>query len=314
MAGSSRLDSLRTRGGTTMRTHEVAAMKTENEENAAPGISNRKRQCFIVTPAGTGGSDTGRQTLGLIATLEDILGKYSYSALADFKVINSTSITDQSITYLLNSDLVIADLSGLDSKVMYAVAVRHSTHKPMIFLAGPDTRIPFDTKGNTVITYQNDILGQRELSEELNGVIPTIINDNGRLENAIARVRRLYSPPSTNPDREDRELNKFTRIEGLQNEAAAPVAKDDHQSAPRVGDGLYAKEWVRIKVDLTKPELHNTLVNLVKVGAVKEFNIVRFANGEGELVVYGRAPCFSNMGHVFDYYHAGIKEVPYNDS
>jgi hypothetical protein len=54
---------------------------------------------------------------------------------------------------LIESDLVIADLSDRNPNVMYELGVRHSTGKPVVLMTSDTERIPFDVAGIRVLVY-----------------------------------------------------------------------------------------------------------------------------------------------------------------
>ncbi|SRR6266404_2023442 len=56
-------------------------------------------------------------------------------------------ITAQIIRQLLDAPLVIADLSGTNPNVMYELAIRHSSGKPVIQISTNISEIPFDVAG-----------------------------------------------------------------------------------------------------------------------------------------------------------------------
>ena len=89
------------------------------KKEACPEAST-SRICFIVTPIGMEGSDIRRKTDGLIdVALNPILKEFGYEGLPAHKIAEPGSIPEQVIEHLLNDDLVIANLTGLNPNVMY---------------------------------------------------------------------------------------------------------------------------------------------------------------------------------------------------
>lgn len=65
-------------------------------------------------------------------------------------------ITNQIIEHLLEDDLVVADLTGLNPNVFYEVAVRHAARKPIVHLITKGQEIPFDVANMRAIPYALD--------------------------------------------------------------------------------------------------------------------------------------------------------------
>jgi nucleoside 2-deoxyribosyltransferase len=94
------------------------------------------KECFIITPIGGTGSDIRRETDGLIrSVLKPVLSEFDLNPVPAHEISETGSITRQIIKQLLESDLVIANLTGLNPNVMYEVGIRHCARKPMIVLA-----------------------------------------------------------------------------------------------------------------------------------------------------------------------------------
>ena len=53
-------------------------------------------------------------------------------------------ITRQIVTHLIESDLVIADLSGHNPNVFYELALRHALKKPFVQMIHKGEDLPFD--------------------------------------------------------------------------------------------------------------------------------------------------------------------------
>lgn len=72
-------------------------------------------------------------------------------------------ITNQIIEHLLEDELVVADLSGLNPNVFYEIAVRHAARKPIVHLIANGEEIPFDIANMRAVPYE---LGDPDVLEE----------------------------------------------------------------------------------------------------------------------------------------------------
>ena len=83
--------------------------------------------CFIITPIGEEGSVIRKKTDGLIDNvLEPICNELNMEAIPAHKIDKLGSITNQVVQNVLDSKMVIANLTGLNPNVMYELAIRHA--------------------------------------------------------------------------------------------------------------------------------------------------------------------------------------------
>lgn len=194
----------------------VDAKKTDVKEGPRASSSTRKK-VFVVTPIGGTDSTTRRAADGLIASvLEPLLEGMGYEVFVAHKISLTGSITKQVIEHVLEDDLVICNLSELNPNVMYELAVRHATGKPVITLAEQGTRLPFDIADERTIFYTNDMRGVAELSPALRSAI-TESAERPDQDNPITRVRqhRALIDSLDQGDAKNILIDRLENIEGL---------------------------------------------------------------------------------------------------
>lgn len=126
-----------------------------------------KKVCFVITPIGDNNSDIRRHIDGIIEqAIEPALGE-KYKIVAAHKEYAIGSINDRVIRSVIESDLVIANLTNTNPNVMYELAIRHSFGKPVIVIAEEGTKLPFDVVVENTIFYVNDPTGANELKQKL---------------------------------------------------------------------------------------------------------------------------------------------------
>lgn len=83
-----------------------------------------------------------------------------------------------------DSDMVVADLTGLNPNVLYEVGIAHALEKPVILLAQDIEEVPFDLRQYRVVVYSRDFSAAPRLAATL--------ADTAR---AIAKGEAAYSGP-----------------------------------------------------------------------------------------------------------------------
>jgi hypothetical protein len=154
-----------------------------HDENTNPF----KNYCFVITPIGQSGSDIWNKSNGLIdAVIKPVLEKLGYKVEASHQINSSGSITNQIIERLLEAELVVANLTGLNPNVMYELAVRHAKRLPVITLAEESTKLPFDIQAERTLFYEDSMKGVEDLKPKFLAAIESISSEPQ--DNPIYRV------------------------------------------------------------------------------------------------------------------------------
>lgn len=157
---------------------------TESDTN----IVNQSKDCFIITPIGNNNSSTRRKADGLIKTvIKPVCEKLGFNAIAAHEINETGSITNQVIKYLINSPLVIANLTELNPNVMYELAVRHAVRQPVVCLAEIGTKLPFDITTERTLFYTDDMYGAIDITNELTKKIESALEER-EIDNPIYRA------------------------------------------------------------------------------------------------------------------------------
>ena len=126
------------------------------------------KSCFFITPIGGIKSEQYEKLEGLKSNIiEPVLSEFGYDLVIAHTIDKPGSINDQIFTSIVESELVIVNLTGLNPNVMYELAVRHSFGKPCIMICERNTSLPFDLLVDRTIFFDDTIKGAGELVEEL---------------------------------------------------------------------------------------------------------------------------------------------------
>lgn len=146
------------------------------------------KECFIITPIGGQSSPVRREADGLIKTVfSPVLNENGFSAIAAHQISETGSITKQVVRRIIESDLVIANLTDLNPNVMYELGIRHCVRKPVIVVAREDVTLPFDLSDERTVFYRNDMYGVEELKNSLRKMVPKAVDDS-EPDNPVYRV------------------------------------------------------------------------------------------------------------------------------
>lgn len=129
----------------------------------APPITGRQAAfettAFYITPIGSEGSPQRRHSDLFLNTLVEPAAESLGLRVVRADAIDKPGIiTRQIVQYLVESRLVIADLSFHNPNVFYELAVRHMVRKPVVQLIQKSDHVPFDVNQlRTIVIDNSDI-------------------------------------------------------------------------------------------------------------------------------------------------------------
>ena len=151
-----------------------------------------EKVCFIISPIGQVETEINRKANGLYnAVIKPVLNDLGYECVRADEIDASGSINNQIISKIIDSKLVIVNLSGLNPNVMYELALRHAIGKPVIMLKeGSFSDMPFDIIDQRTILYNDDLNSvvstQNELRKKIEG-----IKSNSEIDNPFLTAQKL---------------------------------------------------------------------------------------------------------------------------
>ena len=135
---------------------------------------SEKKSCFVVTPIGDENTAIRRHIDGIIdQAIIPAIGD-EFEIKVSHREYEIGSINDRVIQNVYDSDLVVANLTGLNPNVMFEIAIRYSFGKPAIVIAEKGTKLPFDIVDENTIFYINDPAGAVELKDNIKRFVQRI--------------------------------------------------------------------------------------------------------------------------------------------
>jgi len=148
---------------------------------------NTEKICFLIAPIGEEYSIERRKLEGIIKILERVFEGSEYKVIAANQISESGSIPSQIIKLLKDSELVVANLTGLNGNVMYELALRHVFRKHVIIIAEENTKTPFDIYTERIIFFKDSFQGYDNFINELKASIE-LCNKLPNVDNPVTRA------------------------------------------------------------------------------------------------------------------------------
>lgn len=101
---------------------------------------------FIVMPF-------DEQLKGVFLALSTALQANGFDAIRADTSLNQQNVMRDVVVPLANSDLVVADMTGLNPNVMYEVGLAHALDRPVIMITQSIDELPFDLRSYRVLEY-----------------------------------------------------------------------------------------------------------------------------------------------------------------
>lgn len=203
-----------------------------------------KKKCFVVTPIGGNNSETRRAADGVIdSVIIPVLEEMGFQVDVAHRMYNTGSINKQVISRILNDELVIANLSGLNPNVMYELAIRHAVRKPIVQICEEGTKLPFDITDERTIFYVNDMSGVIELRDNILTTVTQAMEDE-EIDNPIYRVIESNSVLK-NVDVKEPEKYMLHRFEMLE-EKVLEALKSKPNSKMTLKNGISGDMYTQV--------------------------------------------------------------------
>lgn len=141
---------------------------------------NKIKTCFVISPIGaTDSPQRKRADMVLKHIFKPALEPLRYLVIRADEISTPGSITLQILERVLESTIVIADLTDHNPNVFYELAVRHATQLPVIHVISSGQSIPFDVADLRTISMDLDLDGAEKARSNIVAQVKEI--EAGRL-------------------------------------------------------------------------------------------------------------------------------------
>lgn len=155
---------------------------------------HQQKTCFVASQIGEDGSPERIHSDWLF---EEIITPVFEGCEQNYRIIRADKISEpglidtQIIEYILNSDIMIADLTNSNPNVLYEIGIRHAAYMPVIHMHLLGHRLPFDVSLFRSIPFQLyrpvDLRNARKLLAE---AVKATETDAFKIDNPVTRAKR----------------------------------------------------------------------------------------------------------------------------
>lgn len=127
----------------------------------------KEKRCFVIAPIGEDKSEERKRSDQVFESIIlPAMKDLGYNPVrADMESIPG-KITDDVIRKIREDPLVIADMTGQNANVIYEIALRHATQKPIVHIMNEGEEPPFDLHNIRIIYFNHKDKSSRERAIE----------------------------------------------------------------------------------------------------------------------------------------------------
>ena len=200
---------------------------------------SEKKICFVISPIGEMDSETRKRSDKVLKhIITPSIEQLGYEVVRADKISEPGIITTQIIQHIVESPLVVADLTERNPNVFYELALRHAIRKPLIQMIKKGEAIPFDVAATRIIQFDiQDLDSVEQAKSEIFTQAKSVESGKSEADNPISVSLDLKMlKESGNP--EQRSLADV--VEALSELRAAVTTIDKKINSP---EGLVSPEF-----------------------------------------------------------------------
>lgn len=255
--------------------------------------------CFVVSPIGAPDSTARKRSNGYLReVIRPVAESMRYSVERADHDKAPGMVTEAIVEKLVSADLVVADLHEHNPNVMYEVAIRHATGRPIVQMIPHGESLPFDIGGLNTIFYDPSVDGLHRWRDDLRAAIDAAGDGRSGGDNPVARASLFRALRESTLDKDQILSTLVDSVEQLRTEVRS--ARPRHSPSSRSSRILLLPDKY-VEAEISRfLDRHPALESLVFMVDAKE-KALRVTVLSSKL----EGPALANLAYDFDWDDAG---------
>ena len=186
--------------------------KKKPKKSGKPTVADDEKVCFVISPIGKTGTehyDKFKEVMDYVIKPAVKNSGYKLQVVRADDIERAGSFIKDILQSLLDSFVVVADLSGKNPNVFYELGVRHSLSPRTILIAQSLEDIPSDLREYRTIVYDTTAKGAATFQSRLTKYLEEIYAEPDRPDNPVLdRLGSILQRNRAALERENVELRK----------------------------------------------------------------------------------------------------------
>ncbi len=204
---------------------------SESSGTPAAAPATARKSCFVLSQIGEDGSAPRKSAdLVLKHLIRKALGDEFTVKRADDDT-DPGAITPRIVASIIEADLIIADLSGLNANVFYELAIAHGYNKPTVHIQQKDQRPPFDVKDMRVVRYDiTDLDDVEKAQKTLRSYAESALKSPGKIVTPLSSAVGFVAVEKSDNPVADSNMRVLQAVEELRLEIRASRRSGRHNN------------------------------------------------------------------------------------
>lgn len=218
-----------------------------------------RRLCFLIGPIGGDGTATRQHAdwvlHGLVKPALEA-EPFFYKVMRADDDDRPGQITAQIIDRIVEAELVVADLTGMNPNVLYELAIRHMVSKPVIQLCDSETTLPFDIQNERTIKFDiSSIDSVNSTKERIKRHASEIEVNTFVVSNPVTAAKKIVEMNTSPDSTEQMVATLLTSVTSMQRQ----IVKLEARTAPRTplaDSDLLSMQALKSRIMLANALIH----------------------------------------------------------